>query len=605
MSGEPSEELRESEDALRERIHLRARLARYFPIATWLPYYNRHLLSEDLVASIIVTLMIIPQALAYSILAGLPAAAGLYASMLPLIAYSIFGTSRTLSVGPMAIVALMTAAALSPLFAPGSPAYSQGAVTLAMLSGLMLAVMGLLRLGFFANFLSHPVISGLLTASGVLIAASQVAGLMGIGGSGFTLIDQLTQLVGRLDTLHPPTLILGIASLVFLVLMRRVAPTLRRFGCPAGAATFIVRLGPVMAVAITTVISWWLNLPARGVSVVGDIPAQLPPLTLPSFDPGLLRELLLPAFLISVVGFIESVSLAQMLAARRRERISPDQELVGQGAANIAAAMTSGMPVSGSLSRTVINFDAGARTPAAGAFAALGVALVILFLTSLIAYLPLATLAATIIVSAMKLVDISALRRTWQYSRSDFTAMLITILLTFIEGVEAGVMAGVAVSLALYLYRTSRPHTAVVGKLPGTEHFRNVRRHETEIDKEIALLRIDESLYFANARYLEDTVYALLADRPSMKHMVLIGSAINLIDASAVETLESINARLKDSQVTLHLAEIKGPVMDRLKKSDLLDELTGEVYLSTYTAWTDLRHRLENDARDGDMTSES
>ncbi|WP_110665460.1 SulP family inorganic anion transporter [Salinicola halophilus] len=600
MSGEPSEDPHEPDETLRERIHFRARLARYFPIASWLPYYNRHLLSEDLVASIIVTLMVIPQALAYSILAGLPAVAGLYASMLPLIAYSIFGTSRTLSVGPMAIVALMTAAALSPLFVPGSPAYSEGAVTLAMLSGLMLAVMGLLRLGFFANFLSHPVISGLLTASGVLIAASQIAGLMGIGGSGFTLIDQLTHIATHLENIHLPTLIIGAGALAFLMLMRRAAPTLRRLGLSASAATFIVRLGPVTAVTITTLVSWWLDLPARGVNVVGDIPAHLPPLSLPSFDPGLLRDLLLPAFLISVVGFIESVSLAQMLAARRRERISPDQELVGQGAANIAAAITSGMPVSGSLSRTVINFDAGARTPAAGAFTALGVALVILFLTSLIAYLPIATLAASIIVSAMTLVDISALKRTWRYSRSDFTAMLITILLTFVEGVEAGVMAGVAVSLALYLYRTSRPHTAVVGKLPGTEHFRNVRRHETEIDKEIALLRIDESLYFANARYLEDTVYALLADRPAMQHLVLIGSAINLIDASAVETLESINARLKDSQITLHLAEIKGPVMDRLKKSDLLDELTGEVYLSTYAAWTDLRHRLESDARAGD-----
>jgi len=586
----------------REQIHFRARLARYFPITTWLPYYNRHLLNDDLVAAVIVTLMVIPQALAYAILAGLPAITGLYASMLPLIAYTLFGTSRTLAVGPMAIVSLMTAAALSPLFVPGSVAYSQGAMTLAMLSGLILGVMGLLRLGFFANFLSHPVVSGLLTASGVLIAASQFAGLMGIGGSGFTLIDQLAHLFRHLNGLHWPTLILGLAALGFLLFMRRAAPLLRKLGLTAGAATFIVRLGPVIAVAVTTLVSWSMDLPAHGVKVVGDIPAHLPPLSLPSFDPGLLRELLLPAFLISVVGFIESVSLAQMLAARRRERISPDQELIGLGSANLAAAFSSGMPVTGSLSRTVINFDAGARTPAAGAFAALGVGLVVLFLSPLIAYLPIATLAASIIVSAMTLVDLPGLKRTWRYSRSDFLAMLMTIALTFIEGVEAGVMAGVGVSLALYLYRTSRPHTAVLGRLPGTEHFRNVRRHEAEIDEEIALLRIDESLYFANARYLEDTVYGLLADRPAMKHMVLICSAVNLIDASALESLEAINSRLKDSQITLHLAEVKGPVMDRLKKSDFLDHLSGDVYLSTYAAWTDLRHRLEERAAEANGT---
>jgi len=579
----------------REQIQFRARLARYIPIISWAPYYNRHLLNEDLVASVIVTLMVIPQALAYAILAGLPAIAGLYASMLPLILYSIFGTSRTLAVGPMAIVSLMTAAALSPLFASGTEAYSQAAVTLAMLSGLILAVMGLLRLGFFANFLSHPVVSGLLTASGVLIAASQFSSMIGIGGSGFTLIDQLAHLLTHLNGLHWPTLVLGASALVFLSLMRRAGPVLRKIGLSAGVSTFVVRLGPVMAVAITTLISWAMNLPAQGVNVVGDIPAHLPPLSLPSFEPGLLRDLLLPAFLISVVGFIESVSMAQMLAARRRERISPDQELVGLGAANLAAAFTSGMPVTGSLSRTVINFDAGARTPAAGAFAALGVGLVILFLTSLIAYLPIATLAASIIVSAMTLVDLPGLKRTWHYSRSDFAAMLITILLTFIEGVEAGVMAGVGVSLALYLYRTSRPHTAEVGRLAGTEHFRNIQRHEAEIDEEIALLRIDESLYFANARYLEDTVYGLLADRENMKHLVLICSAVNLIDASALESLEAINSRLKDSEVTLHLAEVKGPVMDQLGKSDFLEHLTGEAYLSTFAAWTELRHRFDDE----------
>ncbi|MHB0775677.1 SulP family inorganic anion transporter [Halomonas sp. WWR20] len=566
-------------------------LKRYLPIAEWLPAYNRQVLSQDLFAAIIVTLMIIPQALAYALLAGLPAVVGLYASILPLFAYALFGTSRTLAIGPMALVSLMTAAALSGIVAQGTPAYLEAAATLAMLSGGMLVLMGIFRLGLLANFLSHPVISGLLSASGVLIAASQLAGLLGLSSSGFTLLAQLTHLLGHLGDIHLPTLSIGLGSLAFLMLMRRARPALQRCGLSARLAGFIVKAGPIFAVILTTAISWQWNLAETGVSVIGHIPEQLPPLGLPSLDPNLWQQLLVPALLISVVGFIESVSLAQMLAAKRRQRIAPDQELIGLGAGNIAAALSSGMPVTGSLSRTVVNFDAGAQTPAAGAFAALGVALVTLFLTPLIRFLPLATLAAIIIVSTFTLIDLKAIRRTWRYSRSDFAAMLATIALTLGEGVEVGIIAGVGLSIALYLYRTSRPHSAVVGRVPGTEHFRNIERHRVESESHVSLLRIDESLYFANARYLEDTVYGLVAEHPEIEHVVLICSAVNLIDASALESLEAINARLRDSQVTLHLAEVKGPVMDQLARSDFIDNLTGQVFLSTYLAWSELKGR--------------
>jgi SulP family sulfate permease len=285
--------------------------------------------------------------------------------------------------------------------------------------------------------------------------------------------------------------------------------------------------------------------------------------------------------------------MGQMLAAKRRQRISPNQELIGLGTANIAAAVSAGMPVTGGLSRTVINFDAGAQTPAAGTIAAIGIALVTVALTPLLYHLPVATLAATITVSILTLVDVKMIRQTWRYSRSDFSAMAATILLTLIEGVEAGIIAGVVLSIGLFLYRTSRPHSALVGRVPGTEHFRNITRHDVESDSHVALLRIDESLYFANARYLEDTVYALIANRPEVEHVVLICSAVNLIDASALESLDAINERLKDSEVTLHLAEVKGPVMDKLKQSDLLDNLSGRVFLSTYAAWCELRQRKE------------
>ncbi|MCT8469821.1 sulfate permease [Chromohalobacter canadensis] len=564
-------------------------LKRYFPIAEWLPSYDRHTLSQDLFAAVIVTLMVIPQALAYALLAGLPAVTGLYASMLPLVAYTIFGTSRTLAVGPMAIVALMTAAALSGIVATGTVAYSEAAATLAFLSGVMLMLMGIFRLGFFANFLSHPVVSGLLSASGVLIATSQLGNLLGITMSGFTLIEQLTGLVAHWEDFNVLTALIGLGSLAFLMVMRRASPTLRRLGMTATLSGFITKAGPIIAVMISTLLVWAFNLEAHGVAVVGDIPRHLPPLALPSLDPTLISTLLMPAFLISLVGFIESVSLAQMLAAKRRQRISPDQELFALGGSNIAAAVSSSMPVTGSLSRTVINFDAGARTPAAGSFAALGVALVTLYLTPLIHFLPIATLAASIIVSTFTLLDAHGLKRTWHYSKRDFAAMLATIVLTFVSGVEVGVMVGVGLSLALFLYTTSRPHSALVGRVPGTEHFRNVERYTTENDPRVALLRVDESLYFANARYLEDTVYAMVAERPALKHVVLISSAVNLIDASALESLEAINSRLDDSQVKLHLAEVKGPVMDKLKHSDFLDHLTGDVFLSTYHAWEALR----------------
>ena len=560
---------------------------RYLPIFTWLPHYHKRLLGADLLAGLIVTVMVIPQSLAYALLAGLPAVVGLYASILPQLLYTFLGTSRTLAVGPVAIIALMTGAALSSVAAPGTPEYLQAALVLSLLSGAILVAMGALKMGFFSNYLSHPVISGFLTASGILIAVSQLGSLLGVSSSGFTLVERLMTLLPNLPTFNPYTVAIGGGTLLFLVLMRRYGKqSLIKVGLPATLADLMAKAGPVFAVVVTTLAAWhWQLAYEHGVAVVGTIPSGLPALSFPWGDASLWRALLIPAMLISLVGFVESVSMGQMLAAKRRQRISPNQELIGLGAANLAAGFTSGMPVTGGLSRTVINYDAGAQTPAAGAFAALGIALVTMAFTGWLYYLPIATLAATITVSILTLVDIPMLRQTWRYSRSDFAAMAVTILLTLVEGIEAGIIGGVTLSIALFLYRTSRPHSALVGRVPDTEHFRNVERHDVETVSNAALLRIDESLYFANARYLEDTVYNLVASRPELEHVVLICSAVNLIDASALESLDAINARLKDSDVKLHLSEVKGPVMDQLKKSDFLDALTGRVFLSTYAAW--------------------
>ena len=563
---------------------------RYLPILQWLPGYGRATLGNDLLAAVIVTIMLIPQSLAYAMLAGLPPEVGLYASIAPLVIYAIFGTSRTLAVGPVAVVSLMTAAAVGQVAPQGSPEYLGAALVLALMSGLILTLMGIARLGFLANFLSHPVISGFITASGLIIAASQFKHLLGVEASGHSLLAVLTSLAGSLGATHLPTLAIGLGVLAFLYAARRwLKAALVGAGVPARPADMLTKAAPILAVAVTTLASWGLGLDARGVAVVGEVPAGLPPLTLPGVDSGLWRQLFVAALMISIVGFVESVSVGQTLAAKRRQRIDPDQELVGLGTSNIAASFTGGMPVTGGFARSVVNFDAGAETPAAGAFTAVGITLAALLLTPLIAYLPIATLAATIIVAVLSLVDFPAIKRTWDYSRSDFAAMLATIVVTLGHGVETGIMVGVGLSLALHLYRTSRPHSAVVGRVPGTEHFRNVERHAVETDNRLAILRVDESLYFANARYLEDTVMALATRQPGLAHIVLACQAVNVIDASALESLEAINARLKDADVRLHLAEVKGPVMDRLKHTEFCQEMTGQVFLSTYDAWRELR----------------
>ncbi|WP_024588077.1 sulfate permease [Aliihoeflea sp. 2WW] len=561
------------------------RLADYLPILHWGRHYSRATLTNDMVAAIIVTIMLIPQSLAYAMLAGLPGEIGLYASILPLVAYAVFGTSRTLAVGPVAVVSLMTASAIGEIAAQGTPAYLAAAMLLAFLSGAMLIAMGLFRLGFVANFLSHPVISGFITASGLLIAAGQLKYLLGIPASGHTLPQIVIGIVENIGSVNLPTLILGASVLAFLYFVRlRLKRVLVAVGLSPRTADITTKAGPVAAVAATILAVTMLDLGTQGVALVGAIPQGLPVPALPAFDFELIRMLAVPALLISLIGFVESVSVAQTLAAKRRQRIIPDQELIGLGAANIASAISSGYPVTGGFARSVVNFDAGAETPAAGIYTAIGIALATLFLTPLLANLPQATLAATIIVAVLSLVNVALIQRVWTYSKVDFSAMAATILGTLFLGVEIGVVMGVALSLLLHLHRTSRPHMAVVGQVPGTEHFRNVDRHEVETSPQILSLRVDESLYFANTRYLEDRISALVAERPELKHVILMCSAVNMIDASALESLEEINHRLKDAGITLHLSEVKGPVMDRLNRTDFLAELTGNVFLSQYEA---------------------
>lgn len=564
-------------------------ITKYIPILDWGKSYNRDALTNDLIAAVIVTIMLIPQSLAYALLAGLPPEAGLYASIAPIILYAIFGTSRALAVGPVAVVSLMTAAAIGNIAETGTMGYALAALTLAAMSGAILLLMGVFKLGFLANFLSHPVIAGFITASGIIIAASQLKHILGINASGHNLFDIVVSLVAHLPETNPVTLTIGVLATGFLFWVRKgLKPTLRKMGLGPRMADVLTKAGPVVAVMATTFAVWGLDLAGSGVRIVGAVPQSLPPLTMPDFSPELLKELLIPAILISVIGFVESISVAQTLAAKRRQRVNPDQELIGLGAANIGAAFTGGYPVTGGFARSVVNYDAGAETPAAGAFTAVGLAIAALALTPLVYFLPNATLAATIIVAVLSLVDFKILRNSWDYSKADFIAVLATILLTLGLGVEVGVSAGVILSIGLFLFRTSRPHIAEVGLVPNTQHFRNINRHKVITDPTVLTIRIDESLYFANARFLEDYVFARVVSACEIKHVIMMCSAINEIDLSALESLEAINHRLDEMGITLHLSEVKGPVMDRLKQGHFLDDLSGRVFLSQYEAMEQL-----------------
>lgn len=557
------------------------------PIPDWLRNYRASWLAGDAVAGLIVTVMLIPQSLAYALLAGLPAEVGLYASLLPIVAYALLGSSMTLAVGPVAVASLMTASALQPLAAAGSVQYVQLAVLLSLLSGVMLLAFGLLRLGFLAHFLSHPVISGFITGSAVLIAVGQIKHILGVKVAGSDVLDVLHGLATALPQTRPVTLVIGVASLLFLWAARRwMARALQHIGLGAKTADLLAKLAPMLAVIASTAVVGLLRLDqSAGVSVVGAVPQGLPQLSLPVPSMGTLGQLWLPALLISLVGFVESVSVAQSLALKRQQRIQPNRELLGLGAANMASAFSGGYPVTGGFARSVVNFAAGAQTPLAGVISAVLMAVVIAALTGWFFYLPHAVLAATIIIAVTSLIDLDTLRHAWHYDRADALALLATAAGVVVFGVEAGILLGVTLSLGTIVWRNTHPHIAVVGRLPGTQHFRNVERFQVETVPGLLAVRVDESLFFANATVVEDRIEALLARDATVRRVVLICSAINQIDATALGVLTQMERNLAARGIEFTLAEVKGPVMDRLRGTELGQRLHGKVFLSTHDAF--------------------
>lgn len=552
----------------------------------WLRDYRREFLASDLLAGCIVAIMLVPQGMAYALVAGLPAQYGMYASILPLLAYAWFGTSMTLAVGPVAVTSLMTATALAPLAAAGSAEYIAGAGLLALLSGALMLVLGLLRFGFVAKLLSNPVISGFTSGSSLLILVGQLGPLLGVPAHGDSAGGVFVSWLRNIGQLHVPTAAMGVGALMLLILCRNYLPRLlRALGVDGGVASLIPKLAPMLVVIGAIAISAAMDLAAHGVAVIGALPRGLPPLGIPAATQVQLVALLPAALAIGLVNFVSSISVAQALAVRRKERIDADAELRALGAANIASALSGGLPVNGGFARSMVNDSAGARTPLSGVVSASVMLLVVAAAASVFTALPVAVLAATIVVAVAPVIDIGALRRAWRYDRADAIALAATAGGVIASGVEAGIALGIGISLISLVWRSSHPHIAVVGRVPFTEHFRNVLRYQTQTLPHVLALRIDENLLFANAQAVEERVRAELEARPGVQHVLLVLSSVSQIDYTALEMLEGLSSDLRQRGIALHFSELKGPVLQRLHETSLLQRLSGQVFLSTHQAF--------------------
>jgi SulP family sulfate permease len=559
-------------------------LSEYLPIFNWGLNYRREDLSGDITAGIIVASLLIPQGMAYAMLAGLPPQVGLYASILPQVIYAFFGTARMLSVAPVAVDSLMVAAAIGTL-APDESSYLAYAITLAFLVGAIEIFMGVFRLGFLVNFLSQAVISGFITAAAIIIGFSQVKHLFGLKiPQTESFLMTLNYLGQQLSNTNGITLGLGAICLLSLFYFKNgLGEQLKKWGVNPVAIALIGKTGPLVVVIVSSLVVWGLQLDrVAAVKVVGNIPQGLPPLTLPLFDINIIKSLSTPALAISFVGFMEAFAVGKFLAGKKGQKINANQEFIALGGANIAAAFTGGYPITGGLSRSVVNFSAGANTALAGMITAVILAITVLFLTPLFYFLPQTSLAAIILVAVGNLLDFATLKRLWNYDKADAIAWLAAFVAVLLTSVEKGIMLGAVISLLLHLWRTSVPHIAIVGRVEDTEHFRNVLRHPVKTCPHVLAVRVDESLYFVNTKYLENYVMEAVRRNPEVKSLLLVCSAINLIDGSALETLQSLILDLENMGIEFYMSEVKGPVMDKLEKVGFVEKLGRDrIFLTT------------------------
>jgi len=549
----------------------------------WLKGYNSGIFADDLVAAIIVTILLVPQSLAYALLAGLPPQVGIYVSIFPLIAYALFGSSRIINVGPTAVISLMTAACIA-ILPEGTRLVS--AAALALITGGLLLIAGILKAGFIMNFVSRPVVSAYITGAALLIMFSQVKHILGVQASGNTVFELLKQLGENAINSNSAALWTGGGAIILLWSIRRyLAFILVKLHVKSRIAKLIARTMPIVVIIGFILLSEGLGLAeSHNLRVVGVIPSGLPPLSFPELSLPSFQALFMPAVIIAIVAFVDSTSTAQELASRGRGRIDANKELLGLGASNLVAGMTGGYPINGSMSRSAVNFSAGGRTPLVGIIVAIMMALTALFLTPVLRALPLSVLAALIIVACFSLMDFKSLWRTWVYSRADGTTAIATFLAVLFFGVQWGVLVGVILAMALHIKGTLQPYMPLVGRFPGTEHYRDAGRFNVETNEQVKTLRIDESLYYANARFLEDKVAQLVSNSPEMTDLVLMCTAVNRIDASALSSLEEINKRLKRTDIRLHFSDMQSRVKERLYRSDLITNLSGEIFLSQHEA---------------------
>ena len=566
---------------------LKTRLTTLLPAWQWLQKYNQAKFKSDLLSALIVIAMLVPQGMAYAMLAGLPPIMGLYASILPMIIYAMVGGSPTLSIGPVAIISMMTFATLNPLFEVGSPVYIQAACLLAVMVGVISLLLGIFRFGFLIQLISHPVIKSFIIASALLIALGQFKFLVDVPLQANNILQFLFSFWHYIRYSNIETFIFGILALLFLIYLPKVLSS-NAVTSRIGSTAFLSKALPLVLVVVSIAAVYFLNLQEIGIKTVGEIPSGFPPITMPFWNLDLVITLLPGAAMIAMISFVESLSIAQATALQQRSHLNSNQELVALGLANLSAGLSSAFPVTGSLSRTVVNADSGAKTPLAGVMSSLLIVLVSLYFTGFFRDLPLAILAATIIVSIWKLVDFKPFIETWRYSKADGIAMWITFFGVICIDITTGLIIGIVSTFILLLWRISRPHIAVIGLVEGTQHFRNVQRHQVLTSAKVISLRIDENLTFLNTNTFKGFLINAISPYADLEHVVINCSSISAIDFSALEMLEDINAEFRKLNIKLHFSEIKGPVMDKLQHSKLLKHLSGQIYLSHFQAMQQL-----------------
>ncbi len=545
---------------------------------------DKETLKVDILAGLTVALVLVPQSMAYAQLAGLPAYYGLYASFLPPMVAAIFGSSRQLATGPVAVVSLMTAAALEPLARTGGPeAFFAYATVLAILVGLFQMSLGLLRMGVLVDFLSHPVVVGFTNAGAIIIATSQLGKLFGVSVEKsehhYETVYHLIQ--AAIENTHWPTLAFSIFAIGLMYGLKKWKPALPSV---------------LIAVAATILISKFTGYAEEGGAVVGEVPKGLPAFSIPDFNLDIVIQLFTAAIVIALIGFMEAISIAKAMAARTRQRLDANQELVGQGLSNVVSGLFNGYPVSGSFSRSAVNIDAGARTGFSSIVTGILVGITLLFLTPLLYHLPQATLAAVIIMAVVGLVKIEPIVHAWKAEKHDGIVAVITFILTLIMAphLDKGILVGVFLSMALFIYRTMRPRFAELSRYHDAT-FRDLKIHsELNTCKNIVVVRFDMSLYYANAGYFETKLLGVFADHPDVKFIVLDAEGINMLDATGEMVLTQLCERFKNAGVTVLIARMKRPFMLSMHKTDSIHKIGDDHFFSRITyalayAWTDMR----------------